>query len=80
VFGDANLVILHMLYYPLGKVVLFVHIRYMENVALKEREGKKKWSLEFSLCAKGEGENEHSRWLQHSFYHHGTKEPCCMER
>lgn len=53
VFGDANLVILHMLYYPLGKVVLFVHILYMKNVGLKEREGKTKWSHEFSLCARG---------------------------
>lgn len=44
----------------------------MKNVGLKEREGKTKWSHEFSLCAIGEGEHEHSGWLQHSFYHHGS--------
>lgn len=44
----------------------------MKNVGLKEREGKTKWSHEFSLCAIGEGEHELSGWLQHSFYHHGS--------
>lgn len=40
VFGDANLVILHMLYYPLGKVVLFVHILYMKKCGFKREGGQ----------------------------------------